>query len=870
MAMNIEERLEKSAKSIEQSSQKAHDFAEKDTTLQTCAGSRDSLPKVSRIWQENFARQFNKHATEFQDRFALSQQSLPWQAGITISDSLQRYHIGVQGEEGYKEFLPNPLKLPFETAATLADDLTQDRWLENGVPNKHWTESKVASALEKSLGVNARVWPKSRDLVVGDVIPSAQETSDGLTITHVIVDGKAFALAHKVSGAVSLIDVSDRSIVIDGYTTYLIDPSFGFNNIRGWGAFPDGNISLNPIAKAMGSFALENVPNPNATDSYKFIQRAIDYFTEDYSIGGTLEIDGAYFSSQRIDVEFRVGNYFTQTQDTGYFWLKGKNGPLSDRINFPSDVHFGVDVNRRGLITAVKTSDFGVYRMGFNESDYLPLRGKRAPNYSDPKFGAGIRHKHNGYIGAMSNLKSEGFYLGFMDEQAYAARREGLFCISRSLIGYWADDSTTIHLENSTLIGYHSCVAFRQATLYTNNVVGEATFGFFNNSPELLDRWEGNGFMGSYGALIANLTYSERLAGRARDLLNCRYSEEGGIVTNSQHWGVYTGTSWTQGFKDKLLALDPNLTIIRWEVDEPTRLAFSLRRCSFTKDEKIFIQDNKGGLHCRFAEVIQCPPAASFEEFEALFTAQKPVIGEPLIAVNGNDLLSTKQSTRVEGLLTQLSPYSPSYESPSGFTRGRRLSNTTRQSVAYRDLVNNDGTMITYKVETDAVGVETRTKSHGPDAEGYSFNSRVRPNANNAYANGHPAFAWTTIFATNGTIQPSDARLKTEPQEIPDEVFLAWGEVRKTALKWMWKWRQEFKSGSDRWHFGPIAQDIVSAFESHGLNPFDYGIICHDKWDDILDGEGNVIAEAGDKLQIRPNEIMMLEIAYNVWRELSE
>ncbi|MCX9509912.1 hypothetical protein [Vibrio cholerae] len=233
MAMNIEQRLEQSAKSIEQSSQKAHDFAEKDTTIQTCAGSRDSLPKVSRIWQENFARQMNQHATEFQDRFALSQQSLPWQAGITISDSLQRYHVGVQGEEGYKEFLPNPLKLPFETAATLAEDLTQDRWLENGVPNKHWTESKVTSALEKSLGVNARIWPKDRDLQVGDVIPLAQETADGLPITHVILDGNAYSLIKKISGLVLEIVYDSignpRKISIDGDESFLVslnDKSF--------------------------------------------------------------------------------------------------------------------------------------------------------------------------------------------------------------------------------------------------------------------------------------------------------------------------------------------------------------------------------------------------------------------------------------------------------------------------------------------------------------------------------------------------------------------------------------------------------------------------------------------------------------------
>lgn len=243
MAMNIEQRLEQSAKSIEQSSQKAHDFAEKDTTIQTCAGSRDSLPKVSRIWQENFARQMNQHATEFQDRFALSQQSLPWQAGITISDSLQRYHVGVQGEEGYKEFLPNPVKLPFETAATLAEDLTQDRWLENGVPNKHWTESNIASALEKSLGANARIWPKDRDLQVGDVIPSAQETADGLPITHLIINGDVCMMIERNDGVVG--SISDDTIVIgDSSVSLLRKEKSAIVYLEAFGYGESGNTPL--------------------------------------------------------------------------------------------------------------------------------------------------------------------------------------------------------------------------------------------------------------------------------------------------------------------------------------------------------------------------------------------------------------------------------------------------------------------------------------------------------------------------------------------------------------------------------------------------------------------------------------------------
>ncbi|HDI3225469.1 TPA: hypothetical protein PMB55_000731 [Vibrio cholerae] len=267
MAMNIEQRLEQSAKSIEQSSQKAHDFAEKDITLQTCAGSRDSLPKVSRIWQENFARQMNQHATEFQDRFALSQQSLPWQAGITISDSLQRYHIGVQGEEGYKEFLPNPVKLPFETAATLAEDLTQDRWLENGVPNKHWTESKFASALEKSLGANARIWPKDRDLQVGDVIPSAQDTVDGLPITHLVVNGNAYAMSPVVSGLVADLTATQATIGGTIVSIFLSIPSSSdipFVTAFGASEFDSGSGNDAAFQKSLELFNEINIP-PNVT-----------------------------------------------------------------------------------------------------------------------------------------------------------------------------------------------------------------------------------------------------------------------------------------------------------------------------------------------------------------------------------------------------------------------------------------------------------------------------------------------------------------------------------------------------------------------------------------------------------------------------
>jgi hypothetical protein len=83
----------------------------------------------------------------------------------------------------------------------------------------------VASALEKSLGVNARIWPKSGNIKVGDVVPSAQQSSDGLPITHLIVDGNAYAMSPLASGLVS--DLTDTGATIGGLSVELYAPQSG-------------------------------------------------------------------------------------------------------------------------------------------------------------------------------------------------------------------------------------------------------------------------------------------------------------------------------------------------------------------------------------------------------------------------------------------------------------------------------------------------------------------------------------------------------------------------------------------------------------------------------------------------------------------
>lgn len=267
MTQNIEQRTLAATNTMEAAAKSVDEIAHTDKDVLTPVGPRKSFPKISREWDGNFSSQLNKQTNEFQGRFSLSQQSLPWQSGITISDALQRYHTGEQGSEGYKEFLPNPVMLPFDTATTLAEDINQGRWLENGVPSKQWAESKVANALEKSLGSNTRIWPKDRDLAIGDTIPSPQEVADGLPITHVIVDGNAYAMSPIASGIVS--EINANSAKVGGTNVSLfnsVTKSSDIPFVTSFGAseFDVGTGNDEAFKKSLELFNEINIP-PNVT-----------------------------------------------------------------------------------------------------------------------------------------------------------------------------------------------------------------------------------------------------------------------------------------------------------------------------------------------------------------------------------------------------------------------------------------------------------------------------------------------------------------------------------------------------------------------------------------------------------------------------
>lgn len=148
-----------------------------------------------------------------------------------------------------------------------------------------------------------------------------------------------------------------------------------------------------------------------------------------------------------------------------------------------------------------------------------------------------------------------------------------------------------------------------------------------------------------------------------------------------------------------------------------------------------------------------------------------------------------------------------------------------------------------------------------------TYSCSQRPNVDNVYDYGAANFRGRTAYFGTGSINTSDARHKPIQEQIPDAVLDAWSVV---------DWGTRFKfddaisiKGEDgaRWHFGLIAQRVEEIFASHGIDGFQFGLLCYDEWDskaELIDESGKVLTpaiEAGNRYGIRYEEALALEAA---------
>lgn len=125
---------------------------------------------------------------------------------------------------------------------------------------------------------------------------------------------------------------------------------------------------------------------------------------------------------------------------------------------------------------------------------------------------------------------------------------------------------------------------------------------------------------------------------------------------------------------------------------------------------------------------------------------------------------------------------------------------------------------------------------------GSSGGLRPTGGLDNALPLGGASNRWSEVFAGTGTINTSDERAKTDIQDL-DAAEQAVAATAKALLKkYRFKDAKERKGNDARWHFGIVAQELAAAFEAEGLDPWAYGLLCHDRW-----VEADVTVPAGFK-----------------------
>lgn len=172
---------------------------------------------------------------------------------------------------------------------------------------------------------------------------------------------------------------------------------------------------------------------------------------------------------------------------------------------------------------------------------------------------------------------------------------------------------------------------------------------------------------------------------------------------------------------------------------------------------------------------------------------------------------------------------------------------------------------------TTAVGTTNRV-----DRWNISNAGIIYPGADNAYSIGNSSMRVSAVYAANGAIQTSDARLKSEVRKFTDNEIAAAKLLSKEIGIYSWLAKQVAEGENAREHIGLTVQRAIEIMESCGLDPMHYGFICHDEWEeeDIIIGYEDDVTpimgkkEAGDRYSFRYDQLNLF-IARGIEARLS-
>jgi hypothetical protein len=120
---------------------------------------------------------------------------------------------------------------------------------------------------------------------------------------------------------------------------------------------------------------------------------------------------------------------------------------------------------------------------------------------------------------------------------------------------------------------------------------------------------------------------------------------------------------------------------------------------------------------------------------------------------------------------------------------------------------------------------------------------------------GSSGVRWDDVYATNGTIQTSDANEKQDIEALSEAEQRVAVAAKGLLRKFRWKDSVAEKGDEARIHFGIIAQDLQAAFEAEGLDAGDYAMFISSTWTDEETGEER------SRMGVRYSELLAFIIA---------
>ena len=278
---------------------------------------------------------------------------------------------------------------------------------------------------------------------------------------------------------------------------------------------PDNKVSV----KQFGAYGDDTHDDTSAFNS------AVAYVRSHY---GKLYMDrGVYLLTSKITVDWNSGNFnlgFNQS-----FELYGA-GQLETKLHFTSAD--GLDINPSNNPLVIKIHDFCL-----DNPDYVNLADSGNTRTPDLTHGVGLKVKHIGYMGRVSNISVRGFYVGIMSTNCYGGPVfENLF-VKNTVFGYYSTSDTTIQHNSCSYVGCECCYYQNGSRCTLTNVICEANQQFFvTNENNQRSKFEGYGFKFVSANVVCNTCYTEDLYGNAVYIENSAFMDNLSTFNNFMHY----------------------------------------------------------------------------------------------------------------------------------------------------------------------------------------------------------------------------------------------------------------------------------------------------------------------------------------------